>query len=241
MRTFRARWNLLTCALLLVVAIAVPAQAQTGNPDSGLFTYYSTIDSTELNWVTCGTLPSATECYGAGHLSPFINACAIVQSVPAVLDAFTVVRYIYVLDSGSSADGASLVTFKRTDTVDDYHDTISVTKEATVPLPNIVAGTGATCLMVQGLTNVYVGTTQSATAVRINRTTYDVTTLGTGNGTLTSMTTDSYWFVTINRNQAGGITHTIYGPDDQLEMFRDGGVFMINPIDSVIPANYPIE
>lgn len=100
MRTFRARWNLLTCALLLVVAIAVPAQAQTGNPDSGLFTYYSTIDSTELNWVTCGTLPSATECYGAGHLSPFINACAIVQSVPAVLDAFTVVRYIYVLDSG---------------------------------------------------------------------------------------------------------------------------------------------
>lgn len=241
MRTLRPHWNLLTCALLVVVAIAVPAQAQTRNPDSGLFTYYSTIDSTVLNWVTCGTLPSATECYGAGHLGPFINACAIVQSVPAILDAFTVVRYIYVLDSGSSADGASLVAFKRTDTVDDHFDMISVTKEATVPIPMIVAGTGANCLMVQNPTNVYVGTTQSATAVRVNKTTYDVTTLGIGNGTLTSMTADSYGYVTINRNQAGGITNTIYGPDDQLELFRNGGVFLINPIDSVNPANYPFE
>ena len=241
MRTLSTGWNLLTCALLLVVSIAVPAQAQTRNPDSGLFTYYYAVDSTELDWVTCGTLPSATDCYGTGQLGPFTNACAIVQSVPAALDAFTVVRYIYVLDSGSEADGASLVAYRRTDTVSEHGDIISVTKEATVPLPSIVAGTAATCLMVQNPTNIYVGTTQSAAAVSINKTTFDVTALGIGNGTLTSMTADSYGFVTVNRNQAGGITNTIYGPDGEPEIFRGFGAFMINPIDGVNPANYPLE
>lgn len=241
MRTLRAPSNLLTCALLVVVAIAVPAQAQTRNPDSGLFTYYFAMGSTELDWVTCGILPSATDCYGTGQLGPFTNACAIVQSVPAAFDAFTVARYIYVLDSGLDADGASLVAYRRTDTISDHGDIISVIKEATVPLPSIVAGTGATCLMVQNPTNVYLGTTQSGTAVSINKTTFDVTTLGIGNGTLTSMTADSYGFVTINRNQAGGITNTIYGPDGEQEFFRNGGVFLINPIDSVNPANYPFE
>jgi len=239
MRRLRAHWKLLTCALLVVLAIAAPAQAQTRNPDSGLFTYYSAFDSTELNWVTCGTLPAAEDCYGTGQLGPFTNACAVVQSVPLAVDAFTVVRYIYVLDSGSGADGASLVAYRRTDTVTELLDSISVTKEATVPLPSLVGGTGATCLMVQNPTNVYAGTTQSSAAVSINKTTYDVTTLGVGNGTLASMTADSYGFVTINRNQAGGITNTIYAPDGQLELFRNGGVFMINPIDAVNPADYP--
>jgi hypothetical protein len=238
LRTLRAHWNLLTCALLVVmtIAFAAPAPAQTTNPDREFFTYYVALGSHTLQWATCET--RTEQCHGSGQLGPFTNACAVVESVPAVLDASTVVRYIYVLDSGSRTDDASLVAYRRIDTISRHEDNISVIKEATVPLPSIVAGTGASCLMVQNPTNVYAGTKQSGTAVSINKKTHDVTTLNERNGTLSSMTADSNGFVTVNRGEASEATSIIYGPDGELLFPQRGPAFVINPISSVNPADY---
>ncbi len=134
---------LLALAALMVTAIALPAHAQQKMPDGTLYTQYYVIQPpTQIHWTTCGSLPLTEGCYGSGSLGPFTNACAVVQSVPAPVNLSTVVRYIYVLDSGSTANGAVLTAYKRTDTVNSSDDTINITTVATVPLPTLVGGTG---------------------------------------------------------------------------------------------------
>jgi hypothetical protein len=236
MRTLRARWTMVTCALFLGMAIAVPAHAQTTNPDSGLFTEYHAVDGHEFYWDTCGKLPSGAEdCYGAGNLGHFTNACAIMQSASEAIDASTVVRYIYVLDAGRGSEGASLVSFRRTDSISEDHDAISIDKEQTVSLPGIAAGNREACQMVQNPTNVYAGVKQSATVVSINKKSYQITNLDEESGALISITADSYGFVSIDRRRAA----EIYGPDGERLRSRGAGGFLINPIDSVYPANHP--
>jgi hypothetical protein len=141
----RLRACFVSLAVLLIAAAAVPAHAQQKLPDGTLYTLYSNVMSSQVNWVTCGSLPQSSGCYGSGHLGTFTNACPVVQSVPAALNLNTVVRYIYVLDSGSGASGMSLFAFKRTDTVSQSQDTINITQVASVPLPALVGGLGVSC------------------------------------------------------------------------------------------------
>jgi len=241
MRTLRARWNLLTGALLVVLAISLPAHAQNRNPDSTLYTYYFASSTTQLTWVTCGSLPQSEGCYGSGTLGPFTNACAIVQSVPAAINSFTVLRYIYVLDSGSSPSGMTLTAYRRSDTVSQSSDTISIATLAVVPLPTLVGGSGVTCSMAQNPTNVYAGTNQGTSPVAINKSTFAVSPAGLFTGPVTAITADSYGYVTIDQNQDGSHGNTVYAPNGQLESDGGGAYFMINPIDAVNPANYPFR
>ena len=239
MRRYCAHWSVFAAALLLTLGFVVPAHAQNRNPDSTLYTYYETNQPTELHWVTCGSLPLSEGCYGSGSLGPFTNACAIVQSVPGAINPFTVVRYIYVLDTGSQANGMTLTAYKRTDSLTQSNDTITIQTLATVPLPSLVGGSGVTCMMVQNPTNVYAASNQSSDAVSINKTTYAVNTVGEVFGNVTAITADSYGYVTINQEQNGTYGNTVYGPNGQLEGDGGGAYFMINPIDAVNPANYP--
>ena len=89
MTHLRAHWPVFTAVLLLTLAIAVPAHAQNRLPDSTLYTSYFASGTTDVNWVTCGSLPQTEGCYGSGSLGSFTNACAVVQSVPTALNSFT--------------------------------------------------------------------------------------------------------------------------------------------------------
>ena len=241
MRSLRTHWNLFTVGLLLVLAISLPAHAQVRNPDSTLYTSYSSFTNTDVHWVTCGSLPQSEGCYGSGTLGPFTNACAIVQSVPAAINSFTVLRYIYVLDTGSSPGGMTLTAYRRSDTVSQSSDMISVTTVAVVPLPTLVGGSGVTCSMAQNPTYVFAGTNQGTSPVAINKTTFAVTQAGLFTGPVTAITADSYGYVTINQNQNGSHGNTVYGPNGQLEGDGGGAYFMINPIDALNPSNYPFN
>jgi len=238
MSRLRAHFTL-AMVLLLVLAAGLPAQAQTKLPDSTLYTQYYTNTSSQLHWITCGSLPQSEGCYGSGELGPFTNACAVVQSVPAPINSFTVLRYIYVLDTGSSSNGVTLTAYKRTDTVSQSNDTIVVTTVASVPLTSLAGGSGVTCMMVQNPTNVYAGTNQSSSAVSINKSNYSVSQVGVVFGTVSSITADSYGYVTINQDDNGSYGNTVYGPNGQLQSDGGGGYFMINPIDALNPSNYP--
>jgi hypothetical protein len=236
----RLRPCLLLFALTVLTAgIALPAHAQNRNPDSTLFTYYFASGTTQMTWVTCGSLPQTEGCYGSGTLGPYTNACAVVQSVPVAINPFTVTRYIYVLDTGSSPSGMKLTAYKRTDTVSQTDDTITITTQAVVPLPTLVGGTGVTCYMAQNPAAVYAGTNQGTSPVAINKSTYAVSQVGLFTGPVTAITADSYGYVTINQNQNGSHGNTVYAPNGQLEGDGGGSYFMINPIDAVNPANYP--
>jgi hypothetical protein len=236
MSHLRARFTLAALVLLLALASGSPIHAQQRLPDSTLFTQYSNFQPTEVSWLTCGSLPLTEGCYGSGELSPFVNACSVVQSVPAALNPFTVVRYIYVLDSGSSAGGVTLTAFKRTDTVNQSEDTISITTVASVPLPMLTGGTSVNCMMSQNPTGVFASTSQSSSGVIVNKSSYAVSQIG---GSVSSITADSYGYVIVDQGVSGGHVFTTYGPNSEPEEDGGGDYYMINPINGMTPANYP--
>ena len=233
---------LVVCAAVMVAStIAVPAHAQQKMPDSGLFTeYFTQLPPTQIHWVTCGHTQQSEGCYGSGALAPFTNACSIVQSVPVAITSNTVVRYIYVLDSGSTSGGAVLTAYKRVDVISLTYDTTTITTAATVPLPQLVGGTSVSCMSAQNPTNVYVSTSQSTSAVAINKTTYSTQALSDFDGVVTSISADSYGYVTIVQSTGQG-SHGFFvvAPDGSGQEDGGGDYFMTNPINGMTPANYP--
>jgi hypothetical protein len=242
MRRYCAHSFVFAAALLVAFAMALPAYAQNKNPDSTLFTIYNYGQQppTEISWLTCGSLPQSEGCYGSGSFQGFTNICSVVQSVPGAINLNTVLRYIYIRDTGSSAGGATLTAYKRTDAVSQTSDTITITMVAVVPLPQLVGGTGVTCYSAQNPDYVYAGTNQSTTAVAINKTNYSVSTAGDIPGTVAAITADSYGYVTIVQLQNGIPGFTTYAPNGEGEEDGGGSYFMINPIDGVNPTNYPL-
>ena len=235
------RLGFVALSLLLVTAIAIPVLGQQKMPDSTLYTQYFTLQPpTQIHWVTCGSTQQSEGCYGSGTLGPFANACSIVQSVPVPISSNTVIRYIYVLDSGSTAGGAVLTAYKRVDVISPTYDTTTITTAATVPLTALVGGTGVSCMLAQNPTNVYASTSQSTSAVAINKTSYSATSLSGFDGVVSSISADSYGFVTINQVAGQGVHgFFVVGPDGSEQEDGGGDYFMINPINGMIPANYP--
>ncbi len=227
--------------LLLALASGLPAQGQTRMPDSTLYTVYSAIQPTQIQFSVCGSLPQTEGCYGGGMLGPFTNACSIVQSVPVAINAVTVARYIYVLDSGSGGASVTLTAYKRTDVISQTFDTITLTEITTVPLPTLVGGTAVNCMLAQNPTGVYAGTSLSPAGVVVNKSTYAVTPMFAYSGYITAITADSYGYVTVNQTNEGTNVNTVFGPNGQFESDGGGAYFMINPIDGVVPANYPFN
>jgi hypothetical protein len=231
--------TVVTLCLLVALASALPASAQQKLPDSTLYTQYSNFSPTQVNWSTCGSLPQSEGCYGSGALTPSTNACSVVQNVPVAITSFTVLRYIYVLDSGSSSGGVTLTAFKRTDTVTQTEDTISITKVATVPLPTLVGGTGVSCMLSQNPTGVFAGTNQSSSAVLVNKSSYAVTPISMGSEYITSITADSYGYVMVVQGATGSHAFTLFGPNSESIEVGGGNYYMINPENGMTPQNYP--
>jgi|SRR5271166_1778054 len=242
MRCLRYRSGVFTAFLLttLGLAVALPGHAQNRNPDSGLLTiYHSPHPATSISWSTCGYLQQGDGCYGSGTFEPFVNACSIVQSVPQPLNLSTVLRYIYILDAGSTAGGATLTAYRRTDTVSPSSDTISITQVATVPLPSLVAGPGATCWMVQNPTYVYAATAQGQIVATVNKTSFAVGSIGGFGLNVTALTADSYGYVTVDWGSGSQSENAEFGPNGQTQFSGGGSYFMITTIDGVNPLDYP--
>ena len=235
--SLRIHSTVVATVMVVSLAVSLPLLGQQRLPDSTLFTIYNTNQPrTQIEFSVCGSLPQSEGCYGGGGLGPFTNACAIVQSVPAPLNINVVLRYIYVLDTGSSTGGATLTAYKRTDTITPSFDTIRVTTVAVVPLPTLVAGPSATCLMAQNPAYVYVATTQGSNLLAVNKEDFSVT-LADDNGlNISALTADSYGFVTADW---GTQFNEVFGPNGGVQSEGGGAYFMINPIDAIYLADVP--
>lgn len=241
MRRFCANFTVVAAVALVALAMTLPAHAQYHFPDETLYTIYSysQVPTTQINWSTCGSTPQTEGCYGSGNFGPFTNVCSIVQSAPAPFNPSTVLRYIYILDSGSTTNGATLTAYKRTDTVTQTTDEISITKLAVVPLTSLVGGSGVTCYMAQNPSYVFAATNQSGQASVVNKSTFSVTQTGIINGNVSAITADSYGYVTVVQGSGNSTGNSVYGPDGSPQSDGGGGYFMINPQDGLNPANLP--
>jgi hypothetical protein len=240
MSRLRAHFPVFVLTLLAVLATAAAANAQQKLPDSTLYTLYNTNQPpSEIGWETCGMLGQQDNCYGSGNLGPFANACGIQQSPGVALNTSTVIRYIYVFDAGSSPSAATLYIYKRTDFITLSGDLIHVNLAATVPLPTLVAGSGASCLMVQNPADIFVATQQGSQLVAVDKTTYVADSSSQG-ANLVSLTADNNGFVVALSGSLPQEAYSVFGPDgQQLSGGAGTPVFLLNPINAINPQNYP--
>jgi len=114
----------------------------------------------------------------------------------------------------------------------------TITQQAVVPLPQLVGGTGVTCYMAQNPTYVYASTNQSTELANINKTNYAMNFTG-GFDLISSITANSYGFVTVVTFENGLHSYSVIGPNGEGQGGGGGDYFLINPIDGLTPADYP--
>jgi hypothetical protein len=227
---------------LLLLAMGLEAQRTISFPDSGLFTTYQVNSPpTDISWVTCGSTQQSEGCYSSGNLGPFNQACAIVVGSPSLIGPNTVLRYIYVLDTGTTPNSVSLVVFRRTDIVTLSYDYGSTTQVALVPLPTQAGGTGVSCAMAANMGYIFLGTSQSPTAIRVSKSDLSVTEIGGFSPPInvSAVTSDAYGYVTVTFGNGFETGFYLYGPNGMLQEDGGGGPFLLNTFNSVLLSTVP--
>jgi hypothetical protein len=244
MSTLRNHWVLLTLPFLLVLNFSIMASAQNAAPlDSTLYTNYTTDANLDtLTWIVCGSLPGSSGCYGAGSIGPFGKVGAMIEGNPSTAGS-VVTRAIYVVDvaAGVGANQVVLNVFKKTDTITNSSDTISVTLTKTATLP-LTGGASVSCFMAANKGFLFFGTDQTAVAVEVKKSNLNVTQISvTGGINVSSITADQYGYVTVTQGSpSGGATaFGVWGPTGSLQEDGGGTQFMLNTINAVLPSMIP--
>lgn len=229
---------------LLLIAV-VPAIAQTGQPDSTLYTnYFLDTAHTSLNWVVCGRTLLSSGCYGAGKLGPFGKVGAILEGNQfANLSTSTVGRFIYILDvaSGTTLDGVTLYVYRKTDVVSPSSDTVTVTLSKTVSLP-LVGGSTALASMAANNNFIFMGTNQSPNAVRLQKSNFAIAQSGGFSPPLNvaAITANKYGYITVTfGNFETDNANIVFGPDGNTRGDGGGAGFMLSTDQAVLPSTLP--
>jgi hypothetical protein len=133
--------------------------------------------------------------------------------------------------------------YTKTDVVTAADDTVTVDLSRKISLP-LVGGNAVTASMAANDAYLYVGTNQSTQAVSIDK--HDlkmVTPIASGSPPLpvASITADSYGNVTVTFGAPGGQFSAFYvfGPTGAPEEDGGGAQFVLDDLNSVIPAALP--
>ncbi len=232
--------------MTLLVAGAAPALC-ANNPDSGFLTTYSvrgTSSPVFVDWVACGNFPDGSGgCYGAGSLGPLGAAGALLEDPPKATGN-VVTRKIYVLDtaSGGAANGVTLYVYKKVDNIVEPFpsSTVSLVKKLALPL---TGGANARASMAADAGFLYIGTNLSSQAVQITKYKWTVALEDASSDpiTVTSITTNSYGYVTITHGSSSGDSgFKVYRPDGSLWEGGGGGSFILDTRNGFIPSNLPL-
>ena len=245
-----AQYSLALLLSLLALTAALPLQGQSAipsaPPDANLYiSYFSGSGYQNISWVVCGSTQMTEGCYDSGSLGPFGKAGAMIEG-NAVVDftTNTVTRFIYVVDiaAGSAGNGVTLFVYKKTDTVSPTFDTTSVKLTKTVPLP-LVGGSTALCSMAANNGYLFIGTDQSPQAVRVQKGTFSLATIGGFSPPInvTSITSDKYGFVTVTFGGflSGDNGFVQFGPNGQGVGDGGGAWFMLNTYVGLSTATLP--
>jgi len=229
----------------LVLALSVISLLLVGNTplhasaiDSTLFTTYTLLGNTSMNWVVCGSLPGTSGCYGAGTLGPFGRIGAMIEGNPSQnLTAGTVTRYIYVLDVGygSGANEVALYVYKKVDVISGGDDSVSSSLFKTVILP-LKGGAATIPSMGANAKFLYIGTNQDQLAVQVQKGNFAITQFSEVSGpyNVTSITADQYGFVTVTWGHGAGFD--VIDKNGQAQLGGGGDSFMLNTSVATIPS-----
>lgn len=198
--------------------------------DSALFTTYTNDNAkTTLYWLVCGSIPPGTGCYSFGQLGPFGEIGSIVEGSKAYNNAKgTITRHLYVIDQayGSAQNGVALYDYKRVDTIVNAYDTTTFTLVKTLPLPTLTGASSATVFMAANKEYLVIATSLSDAVVEVAKSKYVITPISDIPESPTSITADSYGFVTVTSPHG----FFVVGPDGTLRELGGGSPFTVNSI-----------
>ncbi len=184
------------------------AGARKAAPDDGLYTTFQ-VQNDLVRYSVCGTLPGSHGCYDGGDLTPFEQACAVLQGSPKT-KRNVVTRGLYVLDKRTSKTAPVLLyVYTRTDTLTDTFDTVKVTLIDTINL-GITGGSSSHCSMAADKDYIFAGTDADGDAIRISKkdfTLFAFTGVSEG-GSVENITTDGRGYFSL---KFGGGTDIVYG------------------------------
>lgn len=212
-----SKFLLAASALLLLGGVnASPAAAA---PDDGLFATY-TGSTNSVNFTVCGSVPGSSGCYGAGGMSPFDNACAVLEGAPDIAGN-VVTRAVYILDKRSTKTAiANLYVYERIITINAPYASIQTKFIKQVPL-GIPGGAGAKCSLAGNVNFVYAGTSDGG-AVSVGKKGLAVTPMGSG--PLVDITSDTRGYISLNFSGSFNLVN----PHGQSEQVGGGNVEMIS-------------
>jgi hypothetical protein len=215
--------------MLAVVAASAPASAQ--KLDAGLFTTYSG-GGTSISYVVCGSVAQSSGCYGSGSLSPFEQACAVLEG-KAKQKNNVITRAIYVLDKRTSPSAPiTLSVYTRTDTISDTFDSIQVSLTKQVSL-GLNGGASSHCSMAANNDFVYAATDADTVAAGMNKSTFAVSQLGgfSPPANIVSITADERGYVSLHFDSG----FYVYGPDASLQEDGGGAADMVGTRNAWLP------
>jgi hypothetical protein len=234
--SFISAHRILAAGSLLALSALLPLHAQTappGAPDAGLYTTYTAYTSSggiTLNFSVCGSTQQSSGCYGGGSIGPFVAVSAMLEGAPTIAGN-VVTRAIYVVDSANVA-GVTLYVYKKTDTVSASYDTTTVTLAHTVSLP-LVGGTSVKTYMAGNNAFLFIGTSQSTQAVRVNKNSLATASVGgfSPPANVSAIAADGYGNVTLTQ----GNGFYTYGPNGSLQEDGGGADFMVDTVQGIVP------
>jgi len=230
-----SRYLAFTISLLILSASlsrSAHAQAPTA-PDSTLYTTYQIFGSS-IDATVCGSTQQSEGCYGGGQLGPFGIIGSLLESQP-IINGNVVTRGIYVVDIGAgSGSSVALYVYKKTDTISASYDQVSITLQKTIALP-LTGGAGAVSSMAANASFLFIGTNLSNSAIEVSKSNYSTQQAGAFDAGVTSITADSYGYVTITQ----GNGFAVYGPNGSIQEDGGGSPFMLNTINAVGTSTLP--
>jgi hypothetical protein len=246
---FRGDIYMLNLRVVSVSAISVmilSALASAAPIDSTLYTnYFFGSNYQSLTLVVCGSTAQTSGCYGSAGLGPFGKVGAMIEGNPSYnLKTKTVTRRIYIVDiaAGSSGTGVTLYVYKKTDVITASFDAVSVSLQTTVSLP-LTGGSTAVCSMAANNGFLFIGTNQTAQAVRVQKNNLSVATIGGFSPpvNVTSITSNSYGYVTVT---FGGFTSGedgfyAFGPNGGDVEDGGGAEFMLSTVSGLSTSALP--
>jgi hypothetical protein len=222
-------------AALLIGLGTTPAPALIN--DNLFTTYQVNSNDTTISWVTCGATQQASGCFDSGQLSGFGKVCAVMEVAPKIVGN-TVTQGVGVLD-GSFQGGSSVVldVYRKIDVITASFDTTTFTLVSRLALP-LTGGASVSCFMAANAGFVFVGTSKSTSAVKINKTNFSLSTVGGFSPPIpvNSIIADDRGYVSVSFGSGNNSGFVLFGPDGgSVEDGGGGPVILLNEQNAYKP------
>jgi hypothetical protein len=187
---------------------AMPAHAQ-------LYTTYN-FTPTTLSWITCGSIPGSSGCFGAGSVSTFGHICGVLEDKSkSKSGSYSSKQRIYVMDDNATGNNdVVLHVLEKKIAVNGNQAITTFDKVADASLPLVGA---SPCQIAANNVVILAGTTQSTNAAYIVKKTLAVSPYSGFSPPINvaAITSDASGYITVNFADNTYTGFDLIGPDGE--------------------------